>query len=238
MQEERSCGRIQVYVGSLTNYSRPLRLLGVLTKLWGVPWTWYRSRYGQYLCLLCGQRTYELTYPLRTRRDTKIWLSGSLFSGVRVSVCLTSLCFWRSSPHKFSLLLIGCSSDDKEAKQWCFEHQLLALSKRFLSLPRTSSCRQTTNDKKEKLLAIHSPFHTCNFWSYYSLWKKRTMKSYFGILLIAIMVCLQAVCGFTPLTTTKITASTTTTRLNFGPFGKPKDDGSPGDYVCKVRQKE
>mmetsp|Transcript_92654 Transcript_92654/g.257705 ORF Transcript_92654/g.257705 Transcript_92654/m.257705 type:complete len:122 (-) Transcript_92654:115-480(-) len=70
------------------------------------------------------------------------------------------------------------------------------------------------------------------------------MKSFGGILLllsIALVFCLQTVAtfGFTSprissnsLSSTTST-STSTTSLRFGPFSAPKDDGTPGDYVCK-----
>jgi hypothetical protein len=53
-------------------------------------------------------------------------------------------------------------------------------------------------------------------------------------LTIALLACLQTVLAFTPRTTTSlVSAQASSTSLYF--FGAPKDDGTPGDYVCKVR---
>lgn len=54
--------------------------------------------------------------------------------------------------------------------------------------------------------------------------------------LIAIMlgISLQSVAGFTVTASTLIRTSTTVTSTQRYFFGQPKDDGSPGDYVCKV----
>eukprot|EP00980_Cylindrotheca_fusiformis_P019475 scaffold6712_cov142-Cylindrotheca_fusiformis.AAC.3 len=40
-------------------------------------------------------------------------------------------------------------------------------------------------------------------------------------------------CFTTSPVSTRVIAVGTSTSLEFGPFGQPKDDGSPGDYVCK-----
>ena len=65
------------------------------------------------------------------------------------------------------------------------------------------------------------------------------MKSYFVILFLALVSVTTTTWGFTPISKTQSlsyslsssSSTSTTTRLNF--FGTPKDDGTPGDYVCK-----
>lgn len=57
---------------------------------------------------------------------------------------------------------------------------------------------------------------------------------------LALVVGLQVIgtFGFTsPQFNTYISSDgrATSTSLRFGPFSAPKDDGTPGDYVCKVR---
>lgn len=60
-------------------------------------------------------------------------------------------------------------------------------------------------------------------------------------LLLAFVVAVANVrqcVGFTlpslPVPVVKTDSLGTSTSLRFGPFSAPKDDGSPGDYVCKV----
>ena len=62
------------------------------------------------------------------------------------------------------------------------------------------------------------------------------MKSFAVTLLLSLIVAIQLV--GTGAFTTKLlvqsrSAALSNTQLYF--FGGPKDDGSPGDYVCKVR---
>mmetsp|Transcript_28896 Transcript_28896/g.69746 ORF Transcript_28896/g.69746 Transcript_28896/m.69746 type:complete len:108 (+) Transcript_28896:88-411(+) len=56
------------------------------------------------------------------------------------------------------------------------------------------------------------------------------MKSFLAILLVAIFAF---VAPSTAFTTSSVSEVRTSTSLSFGPFGQPKDDGSPGDYLCK-----
>ena len=63
------------------------------------------------------------------------------------------------------------------------------------------------------------------------------MKSYY-LFLAAVAVVLQLAVGFTTPSSLGVASSASaatqsSTRLNF--FGTPKDDGSPGDYLCLVR---
>ena len=63
------------------------------------------------------------------------------------------------------------------------------------------------------------------------------MKSFLAILLVAILSYLAPSTAFTTTSVSEATtgSSRTSTSLSFGPFGgQPKDDGSPGDYLCKV----
>jgi len=62
------------------------------------------------------------------------------------------------------------------------------------------------------------------------------MKSFQVLVSLALLLCLQAVTAFTApqIPSTVSTATASSTSLGFGPFGQPKDDGKPGDYVCKV----
>lgn len=57
------------------------------------------------------------------------------------------------------------------------------------------------------------------------------MKSFLAILVVTIFAFLTPLEAFT----SSSVSSRASTSLSFGPFGQPKDDGSPGDYLCKVR---
>lgn len=59
------------------------------------------------------------------------------------------------------------------------------------------------------------------------------MKSSIAVLL-ALVAFLQTVFGFAPFQQHPRALTASSTQLAFGPFSGPKDDGSPGDYVCNV----
>lgn len=69
----------------------------------------------------------------------------------------------------------------------------------------------------------------------------KTITTYFLLVLVVALANVRHSVGFTPsslrvATTERAGAGIvkTSTTLQFGPFSAPKDDGSPGDYVCKV----
>lgn len=56
------------------------------------------------------------------------------------------------------------------------------------------------------------------------------------LFLLSAILSWQAECWvLTSAPVSRSSVTGTSTSLNFGPFGQPKDDGSPGDYICKVR---
>lgn len=63
------------------------------------------------------------------------------------------------------------------------------------------------------------------------------MKSATVTILLSLLIALQCLGGTQAFTTHSAiqsrSAVVSNTQLHF--FGGPKDDGSPGDYVCKVR---
>ncbi|CAJ1934985.1 unnamed protein product [Cylindrotheca closterium] len=62
------------------------------------------------------------------------------------------------------------------------------------------------------------------------------MKSFLAIILVAFLSFVSPSAAFTTPSISEasnIRTVSTTTSLAFGPFGQPKDDGSPGDYLCK-----
>jgi hypothetical protein len=69
----------------------------------------------------------------------------------------------------------------------------------------------------------------------------KTITTYLLLILVVALANVRHCVGFTPsslrvATTERAGAGIvkTSTTLQFGPFSAPKDDGSPGDYVCKV----
>merc|ERR1719384_2253597 len=51
------------------------------------------------------------------------------------------------------------------------------------------------------------------------------------IAILSLILAIVSVESFVPSSSTNELSRRTSTSLNF--FGEPKDDGSPGDYVCK-----
>ena len=104
----------------------------------------------------------------------------------------------------------------------------------------------TENERDTKQATSHTPRPALGPFTHSSKTRYKNilffkMKSYFVILFLALVSVTTTTWGFTPISKTQSlsyslsssssTSTSTTTRLNF--FGTPKDDGTPGDYVCK-----
>ena len=63
------------------------------------------------------------------------------------------------------------------------------------------------------------------------------LRSFIAALLVACLVAVQTSAFVSPSTSNNnkaVSTASSSSQLNFGPFSAPKDDGKPGDYVCKV----
>ena len=52
--------------------------------------------------------------------------------------------------------------------------------------------------------------------------------------LVGLLLVVQTAVGFAPLPSTNVVVSSSSSSTSLFFFGQPKDDGSPGDYLCPV----